>query len=136
MADLDPQVRELLDGANFVSLATLMPDGSPHATTVWSILEGDRPCFFTSDPSSRKARNVAADPRVAITVVDRDNPYRSGQLRGTVTETVEGEAALEIIDRMSRLYTGADFPMRSGVVYLIDVSSSRFTELPFADTPG
>ena len=73
---------------------------------------------------------------MAITVVDRDNPYRSGQLRGSVTETVEGDAALEIIDRMSRKYTGADFPMRSGVVYMIDVDASRLTELPFSDTPG
>jgi len=135
MADLDSQVRELLEGANFVSLATLTADGSPHATTVWVELEDGRPCFFTQ-PSSFKAKNIARDPRVAITVVDRENPYRSGQLRGSVTETVEGEAALEIIDRMSRKYTGADFPMRSGVVYMIDVDASRLTELPFSDTPG
>ena len=135
MADLDPAVRELLEGANFVSLATLTGDDAPHATAVWAAVEGGRPCFFTQ-PASLKARNVARDPRVAITVVDRDNPYRSGQLRGAVTEVVEGEAALEIIDRMARKYTGADFPMRSGNVYLIDVSYSRLTELPFADTPG
>jgi PPOX class probable F420-dependent enzyme len=136
VADLDPQVRELLEGANFVSLATLTSDGAPHNTVVWANVEDGRPYFFTANPSSLKARNVAADPRVSMTVVDRDNPYRSGQLRGEVTETVDGEAALVLIDRMSRVYTGADFPMRSGVVYLIDVSSSRFTELPFADTPG
>jgi PPOX class probable F420-dependent enzyme len=135
VADLDPQVQELLERANFVSLATLTKDEAPHATTVWAAVEDGRPCFFTQ-PSSFKAGNIDRDPRVAMTVVDRDNPYRSGQLRGTVTETVEGEAALEIIDRMARKYTGADFPMRSGVVYLIDVSSSRLTELPFADTPG
>jgi hypothetical protein len=29
-----------------------------------------------------------------------------------------------------------DFPMRSGVVYLIDVTYSRSMELPFTDTPG
>ena len=134
MADLDPQVRELLDAANFVTLATLK-DGAPHGTVVWVAVEDGRPCFFTQ-PSSLKARNVAADARVAMTVVDRDNPYRSGQLRGSVVDTVEGDAALEIIDRMSRKYTGADFPMRSGVVYVIDVASSRLTELPFEDTPG
>ena len=135
MADLDPDVRELLEGANFVSLATLTDAGAPHATTVWSAVEGGRPCFFTQ-PSSLKARNIDRDSRVAMTVVDRENPYRSGQLRGSVTETVEGDAALEIIDRMSRVYTGEDFPMRSGVVYLIEVSYSRLTELPFEDTPG
>jgi PPOX class probable F420-dependent enzyme len=135
VAELDPQVSELLEGANFVSLATLTADGSPHATTVWATLEGGHPCFFTQ-PSSFKARNIERDPRVAMTVVDRENPYRSGQLRGRVTETVEGEAALAIIDRMARTYTAADFPMRSGVVYVIEVESSRFTELPFADSPG
>lgn len=135
MAGLDPQVQELLEGANFVSLATLTADGSPHATTVWAAVEGGRPCFFTQ-PSSFKARNIDRDPRVAMTVVDRDNPYRSGQLRGRVAETVEGEGALAIIDRMSRTYTGEDFPMRSGVVYLIEVEHSRLTELPFRDAPG
>jgi PPOX class probable F420-dependent enzyme len=134
-ADLDPVVRELLDGANFVALATLCADGAPHATTVWAALEDGRPCFFTQ-ASSFKARNIDRDPRVAITIVDRANPYRSGQLRGSVAETVEGDAALEIIDRMARKYTGKDFPMRSGVVYLIDVTYSRSMELPFEDTPG
>ena len=71
-----------------------------------------------------------------MTVIDRDNPYRNGQLRGEVVETVEGDAALEIIDRMSRKYTGADFPMRSGAVYVIEPSYSRCMELPFEDTPG
>ena len=134
MAELDPQVRELLDAANFATLGTLK-DGAPHATVVWAAIEGGRPCFFTQ-PSSLKARNIGKDPRVAMTVLDRENPYRNGQLHGEVVETVEGEAALEIIDRMARKYTGADFPMRSGVVYLIEPSSSHFMELPFEDTPG
>ena len=134
MAELDPQVRELLDAANFVTLGTLK-DGAPHATVVWAAIEGGRPCFFTQ-PSSLKARNIGKDPRVAITVLDRENPYRNGQLHGEVVETVEGDVALEIIDRMARKYTGADFPMRSGVVYVIEPSSSGFMELPFEDTPG
>ena len=135
MADLDPPVRELLEGANFVSLATLMPDGAPHATVVWTEVEDGRPCFFTSNPQSRKARNVAGDPRVAMTVIDRDNPYRCGQLRGRVSDVLDGDDAMRIIDRMARKYTGNDFPMRSGWVYLVEVEHSRLTELPFSDTP-
>jgi PPOX class probable F420-dependent enzyme len=135
MAELDPAVRELLEGANFVSLATLTAEGAPHATTVWGDVERGHPCFFTQ-PSSFKARNIDRDSRVAMTVVDRDNPYRTGQLRGHVVDTVWEDEALAIIDRMSRKYTGADFPMRSGVVYLIEVAASRFTELPFEDAPG
>jgi PPOX class probable F420-dependent enzyme len=135
VSGLDPELRGLLEGANFVSLATLMDDGAPHATTVWADVEEDRACFFTQ-PSTLKARNIDRDARVAMTVTDRADPYRSGQLRGTVSETVEGDRALEIIDRMSRKYTGKDFPMRSGVVFLIEVSSARVTKLPFDDTPA
>ena len=43
MAELDPTVRELLEGANFVSLATLTADGAPHATTVWGDVEDGGP---------------------------------------------------------------------------------------------
>ena len=135
MAGIDPELRELLEAANFVTLATLMGDGAPHATTVWGGVEGDRACFFTQ-PGSLKARNIAADPRVAMTVIDRDNPYRAGQLRGPVTETVEGDAALEIIDRLSRKYTGEDFPMRSGVVFLIEPERSGTMTLPFRHEPA
>jgi PPOX class probable F420-dependent enzyme len=134
VATLEPVVNELLEGANFVSLATLTADGSPHVTTVWGDLEDDRPCFFTQ-PSSFKARNIDRDPRVAMTFFDRTNPYRTGQLRGSVGATLEGDEARAVIDRMSRKYTGEDFPMRSGVVYLIDVTYSRSMELPFEDTP-
>src|SRR3954470_15625269 len=101
MGELDPGVRELLEGANFVSLATLLEDGGPLATAVWAGVEGERACFFTQ-PSSLKARNIARDPSVASSVIDRNIPYRTGQLRGRVAETVEGEPALAIIDRLSR----------------------------------
>lgn len=92
------------------------------------------PYFFTQ-ADSLKARNIGRDPRVALSIVDRDNPYRTAQVRGEVARTIEGDEALELIDALSQAYTGADFPMRSGTVYLIEPSYSRSVELPFADTP-
>jgi PPOX class probable F420-dependent enzyme len=103
--------------------------------TVWAGLEDGRVAFFTQ-PQSRKARNLARDPRVAISVHDRDNPYRTGWVRGRVAETLEGDAALEVIDRLSRKYTGQDFPMRSGVVYLVEPERTGSMELPFRDEPS
>ena len=135
MAALDPEVRALLAGPNFAHVATLLPDGAPVSVAVWAGLHDERPYFFTQ-PQSQKARNLARDGRIALSVVDRDNPYRTGRLRGTVTETVEGDAALELIDALSVAYTGEPFPMRSGVVYLIDVTRSASMTLPFADTPA
>ena len=127
---LDPLARELLEAPNVVHLATLLPDGSPHRVAVWAGIEGERVCFFTQ-PQSRKARNLAADPRVAISIVDRSNPYRTAWVRGAVVETVEGDDALEIIDRLSVSYTGDPFPMRTGLVYLVELARSGSMELPF-----
>ena len=135
MAGLSDDVKALFAGANFGHVATVMPDGSPHSVAVWVGLEGDRIAFFTQ-PSSQKARNLARDPRVAVSITDHDNPYRTARVRGRVAATLEGDAALEVIDRLSVRYTGEPFPMRSGIVFLIEPERAGFMELPFADRPG
>ena len=135
MAPLPDDIRELLERRNFAHVATVLPDGSPHTVAVWIGVEDGHVAFFTQ-PGSRKARNLARDPRVAISLVDLDQPYRAAHLRGRVVGTVEGEEALELIDRLSVKYTGEPFPMRSGVVYLIEPERSGFFELPFRHTPG
>jgi len=132
---LEPQIRELFEGANFAHLATTLPDGSPHTVTVWAGVEDGRIVFFTQE-SSRKARNLAGDPRVAISICDLGNPYRSAWVRGRVVAMREGEAALEVIDRLSHKYTGQPFPMRSGTVYEIEPERQRFVDLPFTHSPA
>ena len=132
---LSDNVRALLSGANFAHVATVLPSGAPHSVPVWIALEGDRVAFFTQ-PGSRKARNIEADPRIAISIADHERPYNMAQLRGRVVETVGGEEALEIIDRMAVRYTGNPFPMRSGIVFLIEPARVYELELPFEHTPG
>lgn len=112
-------------------VATTLPDGGPHSVPVWVLREGDRIAFFTQT-ASRKARNLERDPRVAISVVDSANPYRSAHLRGRVAERLDGDEALAVIDRLSEKYTGAPFPMRSGVVYWVEIERARLVELPFS----
>jgi PPOX class probable F420-dependent enzyme len=123
-------VRPLLEGRNFAHVATLLPDGSPHSVPVWVGVEDDRVVFFTQE-GSRKARNVERDPRVAISVVDHERPYLSAHLRGRVVGKREGEAALEVMDRLARRYTGKDFPVRRGVLYEIEIDRAGTIELPF-----
>ena len=135
MTALPDDVRALFEGANYAHLATVLPSGAPHSVPVWTGMEGDRVVFFTQ-PASRKARNLARDPRVAFSITDHDQPYRMAQIRGQVVETVEGEAALEIIDRLAVKYTGNPFPMRTGVVFLIEPSKVQAMTLPFAHAPA
>src|SRR3954462_1929192 len=108
VADLPPDIRALFEGANFGHVATVMPDGSPHSVTVWVGVEDGRVVFFTQT-ASQKARNIARDPRVAISITDHERPYRTGRVRGRVSATLEGDEALEVVDRISVKYTGRPF---------------------------
>ncbi len=135
MSTLPHEVRTLFEGPNYAHLATVLPSGAPHSVPVWTGVEGERVVFFTQ-PQSRKARNLERDPRVAFSITDHEQPYRMAQVRGRVVDTVEGEEALEIIDRLAVKYTGEAFPMRSGVVYLIEAERVQQTQLPFEHAPG
>jgi len=106
---LDPDVRRVLDGAAIAHLATLLPDGSPHATPVYVGTHGDRVVFFTG-PGMRKARNLRRDPRVALSIAPADNPFTPVVVRGRVVEWIEGDAAWEIIDRLVTKYTDESYP--------------------------
>ena len=134
MAELPDSVRDLLARANFAHVATVLPSGAPHSVPVWIALEGERIAFFTQS-GSRKARNVAADPRVAISIVDHEDPYRMALIRGRVVEMVGGDEALEIMDRMSVRYTGKPFPVRRGIALLVEVEKVFEMTLPFEHAP-
>ena len=132
MAEIPADDRALLEGRNFAHIATLQPDGSPASVPVWAGIEGENVVFFTQD-RSQKARNLRRDPRVAISIVDRENPYRTAWLRGRVVGLIEGEEALPTIDALSTRYTGQPFPMRSGTVFVIEADRAATMTLPFSD---
>jgi PPOX class probable F420-dependent enzyme len=127
-------VRELFAARNYAHLATIGPKG-PTSVPVWIDVDGDRLVFFTQS-GSRKAKNIADDPRVALSIIDRHDPYRQADVRGRVVERLDGDAALAAMDRLSQKYTGAPFPMRNPetVAFLVEVDRARHLKLPFHDT--
>jgi PPOX class probable F420-dependent enzyme len=133
---LSDETKKLLDGANFVHLSTLMPDGSPQSVPVWAGRDGDRIVICTGE-GSLKARNTARDPRVAISMVDFRDPYSEVQIRGRVVER-RADPELTLMDKISMKYIGKPFPMRSPegrVALFIEVDKERYTKLPFEHTP-
>ena len=97
-------------------------DGSPQVTPVWCDVEGDQ-VIFNSAKGRQKDRNVRRDPRVALAIVDPDNPYRYLEIRGKVVEITE-QGADAHIDKMAKKYLGADkYPYRQAgevrVIYKI-----------------
>jgi PPOX class probable F420-dependent enzyme len=103
--------RDLFTKRAFASLATLMPDGSPQVTPVWVDLEGDLVLVNTAR-GRQKDKNMRRDPRVAMAVIDPENPYRYLEIRGRIAEITE-EGADAHIDKMAKKYLGADkYPYR------------------------
>jgi PPOX class probable F420-dependent enzyme len=109
--------RDLFSKRAFASLATLMPDSSAQVTPVWVDLEGDLVIVNTAR-GRQKDKNMRRDPRVAMAIIDPENPYRYLEIRGRVAEITE-EGADAHIDKLSRIYEGKPFDFRAGQTRVI-----------------
>jgi PPOX class probable F420-dependent enzyme len=103
MAKLSEKARAKVEAPNFGYLATTMPDGSPQVTPVWVDLEDNRVLVNTAT-GRVKERNMRRDPRVAISIADKDNQYEKVDIRGRVAEWVEGDEAVAHIDKLAQKY--------------------------------
>jgi len=99
---LTEKAMKLIDGKNFASVATLMPDGSPQVAPVW--IDRDEDIILLNAARSRqRTRNLSRDPRVAICIYDQNNPYSNVLIRGRVLEITE-KGAESHIDKMNMKY--------------------------------
>jgi PPOX class probable F420-dependent enzyme len=110
--------RDLLTGCAHGVLTTLMPDGQPQSSLVWVDYDGECACVNTTR-ERQKARNMAADTRVSLLVVDPDDTNRYLLIRGNVDLIEDG--ALEHLDRLTRRYTR--HPCFYGYVYPAEQAS-------------
>lgn len=129
-------VRPLLEAPSYAHLPTLRADGRPRNHVVWVGLEGERVLICTSD-WTWKAKDMRRDPRVALSVIDRDNPYRMAALQGRVVEERPDEGC-RLMDPISIKYTGAPFPSRGPdrVCFVIAVEHAAQHTLNFAHHPA
>ena len=110
--EIDDSIKQLLTGKNFAFVATLMKDGSPQITPTWIDFEGDTILINTAEGRT-KQKNVSRDQRVAISIVDQNNPYNMVTIRGKVTEQAS-KGADEHINKLAKRYLGVDkYPFRS-----------------------
>lgn len=105
--ELPSKAKKLMDGKNFINIATLMPDGSPQVTVTWVDRDGDTVLINTTEDRV-KAKNVRRDPRVALSIFSIDDPYDAVFLRGKVVEMTKAGAE-EHVDKLSQKYTGANY---------------------------
>ena len=122
--NLPEGLKALLDGVHFATLATVMPDGSPQASTMWVDRDGDHIRFNTAE-GRVKPRNMDRDPRVAVSIFNAEDPYESYAVQGRVIEK-RHEGADAHIDALAFKYLGAEeYPYRVAgqvrVIYIIEV---------------
>jgi PPOX class probable F420-dependent enzyme len=97
---------DLLESTALAHVATIGPDGAPHVNPVWFDWDGQH-LRFSQTTQRQKYRNIRRDPRVAVSIVDPDNPYRYLEVRGVVTR-IEPDPDLAFVDKVTRKYLGRD----------------------------
>lgn len=105
MAELPEAARDWIDGHEFATIATILPDGRPHLSVVWVARDGDD-LLVSTVKGRRKHLNLERDPRATVLIYPRTAPYRYVEVRGTVTMTEEG--GRELIDRLNAAYNGTE----------------------------
>lgn len=103
---------DLLTGKKaFASIATVMADGAPQVTPVWFDFT-DGVVRVNTAKGRVKAKTLMPGARVALAIIDPDNPYRYLQIRGRVRHVTEDGADAHI-DALAKKYLGVDtYPYR------------------------
>jgi PPOX class probable F420-dependent enzyme len=102
----------LLAAPSICYIATTMPDGSPQLTQTWVDTDGEH-ILINSVDGFQKIKNVARDPRVAVSIADSNNPSRYYQVRGRVLD-VSAEGGVEHIEKLAQRYLGTPYPWYGG----------------------
>src|SRR5215470_11419309 len=106
---LPESARKMLQDKAYGHVVTSAPNGR-QATMVWVDAEGDEVLFNTAE-GREKARNLRRDPRVVISIQDRNNPQAYLLVHGTASVAETGADAH--IDKLAKRFLGVDkYPYR------------------------
>lgn len=122
MANIPDSHRNLITDSQVVILATNGPDGLPQVTATWFLWEDDT-LKLSLNTARQKVRNLRQDPALTAFFVDPASPYRTLELRGTIT--IEGDPDLAFADRVGEKYgtnlRKMDEPGESRVVISLNI---------------
>lgn len=114
-------------------IASVWPDGRPHLMPVWGVWDGEA-LWFSSSNGSRKARNLAADPRCVASVEDANEPV---VLEGRAQIVRERDAIERVAGLMDAKYGGitagflaANATIRLRPAWAFGISHDDFTGSP------
>lgn len=100
------EFKDLFDKKALADVATIGPDGEPHVSPVWIDFDGQY-VKFSQTTKRQKYKNLKRDSRIALSIVDPDDPYRYVEIRG-IAEKIEVDDNNAFIDSMTKKYVGKD----------------------------
>jgi PPOX class probable F420-dependent enzyme len=96
--------------ANPAVITTLRPDGQPVSTATWYLWDDGR-VLVNMDEGRKRLSHLRNDPRVTLTVLDKDDWYTHITVIGRIAE-MRPDEGLADIDRLAQQYLGKDYPRR------------------------
>jgi nitroimidazol reductase NimA-like FMN-containing flavoprotein (pyridoxamine 5'-phosphate oxidase superfamily) len=132
---LRKQILQLLDQHRIMTVATNRSDGWPQATTVGYVNDG-LTLYFQCSPESQKAKNLARDDRVSLTIDhDTSDPMAITGLSMAahahpVRDPAEVTKILELLGRRYPEY--ANFPIRPDEILVFRVEAKVISVLDYS----
>jgi PPOX class probable F420-dependent enzyme len=107
---LPQSVKKIMEDKAYGHVVTLGAGGKPQVTMVWMDVDGDEVLFNTAE-GRIKPKNLRADPRIVISVQDRNDPQSHLVFHGKATVAEAG--ADDHIDKLAKRFLGVDkYPFR------------------------
>jgi PPOX class probable F420-dependent enzyme len=97
---------DLLESTALADVATIGPNGEPQVNPVWFGWDGTY-LTFSQTTARQKFKNLQNDSRIALSIVDPQNPYRYLEIRGKVVR-IDPDPDKAFIDKMANKYMGVD----------------------------
>jgi PPOX class probable F420-dependent enzyme len=97
---------DLLEKKGFAHVSSLGPSGEPQSHPVWFYASSGQ-LLISTGVDRQKYRNIRRDPRVSVSILDPDNPYRYLEVRGRVVE-FEPDPDKAFLDQLARKYLNQD----------------------------
>ncbi|MBA3309670.1 MAG: TIGR03618 family F420-dependent PPOX class oxidoreductase [Nocardioidaceae bacterium] len=104
------KVGELLAAPNPAVMTSMRSDGQPVSVATWYIYENGK-ILVNMDEGRKRLDYLRVDPRVSLTALKDGDWYTHVSVQGRVVDIVE-DPELADIDRLSRHYSGKDYPTR------------------------
>jgi PPOX class probable F420-dependent enzyme len=106
---------DLVEEPHIGVLTTVSPEGVPLGTPVWFDYKKDKQVLrFNTAKGRTKHKFIDNHKEVAMTIMDRDNPYRYLMIQGIVTDITEDGAEAHV-HQLARRYTDQEeYPIQKG----------------------